>query len=1145
MAGEKMFSILIIYLTLINLSYCQSEPSVFIRGGVLFEKCQETPVNINPPTALFTRYLDFTDFEKTIAQSKIFEKSYEEFCNNLNNEVLGRIRTEINTRYILTKKKHKFSKAYEACRAQNGRLPGIHNKLDYRELTRYADDNYISIVVAGIEPDYHNSKIIFSSTNTPARVAKDMFGNIFVMEQDKKTHKPCKVGSTNYEDNECLDQFKVSSTIAYKTGVYYNGMTRDWDLAFLTKEFAESPHYIICEKMARTSDEDIQADMVLRMAAHACMRDNHNVVQMSKLITEEATRFVHVNMENINKIFDEYMSKRVKRDVSPLFENFAHELIDPDTFCNISQYDDYSTRNNKFKVYLNTLYNVSTKLAENLMIPDTIIANFISYQMLHQANIINFNNFSKICQKNYFLNDLDRTSMPDDISRILDFINITTMQCSRWYNYQNYPQYIDELHQSKEAIFSTIPVLHAFMNLDYSQKFSANGNNLTNFNENMQNFIEYYIVTMEELGYYNTSTQSYKEALFEILEQRLSVKLSKELKYSLTNIPIRHKRFMFMPPLLLGGMLTSAISINDINNGDAALSFIGKGMAALTGLVHKDDLKPQIELLKNHSVALKTLLMNQNELEVAYSSMANTITQMDEFARRMEFSTATMFQQLDHKMVLQSIMNVVQSTIMKVASVRTNAKMHLVSPYLMDKAELETLATQFRSRLIPLSDNLDDIFVQMYINKKNITYTLRIPIVKPENLFHVYRATPIPIFKDGKVFKVKTDILYLAHSASRRMYSILSEDEYYLCRQFKYCRTVDVLRPISTISHCVMKTLDTNKQHCPMEEIEEREPFYYVFSNNLIYSVEEPQTTNLICTINGQFNQTQVQLDGFGTAKIAPGCTIIFKGGMEVIIHPEAKETNLGQIKFMEIHKYIPKSDDYNIVQVKEDKESNIFLYTPDIKQVETSFFDTILEEIVNPNQVLPEMFRVLAGIAIAILVFIVICTCFPKVGIWFKSCIFWKNPKTWWVDIQKYDLATFEKHRQTIQNRLKETIANLIHNNTKPAILHKQDKIAEEELKMDSLLDKMKKWEAAKAENSPTPSRKVQFSEYPEVHTPKPIIKNSAPMYPVFSYTENPQAYYDDISTAPPQEDDSDDDVRQPFRRNIVLDQPTYSHRN
>ena len=1174
MAGKNILSIILIFLY-IDLSKGQAEESVFIKGGLLFEKAQTASVYINPPTALFNKFINYSSFEDTIIQAKIFEGAYVNFCDKLNEKLAERVKI-VHRRLFISADKFKPNDAQDYCKGREGKLPEIKNINDYKYLVEFAQKHDLKVVYAGIYADEISKKFHFYSDHSEAYDGYIPFPGVHVRPNATLPYKKCWQGNFGgYKgDPGCIQYSKNGVAMAYMADI----SDRDLDLVVLDKSYQNKDFRVICERFRPATEEDI----ILKLAAHSCKRDQLNVVKASQLMYEEATRFTYLNATRIDENVENFSAqRRYRRHIDISFRMFANTLPDIPTFFNLYEHELYSTRNDKMKDLMQTLNELSTSLADELEIPDSIIANIILWNLLHTAEFTDNVKTYDVCNLYSPLYTINHSSISDDMSRLIQYTNTVSDNCRDWYYFSDHESFEFGTDKYKTIAIRSVPIFHKFFNLDFDQELSRDGTNLTHFNEMIKDKAILFYDGMSNQGFYDLKSGKFTKHFVDFVNDTMDMSdTAINLDNDLLKHKMRQKRIIQLTPFFMGaGALTmGSLAINDINEGNPALSFLGKAMSSATGLVHRDDMKPQIELLKKHSQALEALVVNQKEIEKALESITKSIDLMDKFTRTLEFSTVVMFQEFDHKMALQQIINIVQSTIMKIASIKTNARMSITSPYLLSRNELNMIAAQYRINGVQLSSDINDVFTQVFEQDKSLLYTLRVPILNDKNLHHVYRATAIPIFKGDRVFKVKQDTVYIAYAASSRKYSILTEDEYNKCKQYKYCQTVDVERPITENSHCVMRSLDTGKQECPMIEIEDREPFYYVYSNKLIYSIKGPEMANLICKVNGHHNKSIAYLDGMGTASIAPGCNVILQNRMEIYIHPEAKQTSLGEVKFMEIHKLIPRNGDYNFI-IKDNFNQTFTIYKPDLTPIDTDMFSKIMHEIVNPEQVLPEVFRVLTGILIAVLIFVFICMCFPKVGIWFKTCIFWKNPKTWWVDIQQYDLATFNKMRKEATNDMKKNIAAFVHGNRNifkkpitdktnteheidlvPHLSQKQlqqkfekQMLASEEI-IKSVIDELKKDDkfsptlsrkdmspSTSTRNSPYNTRSKTFlTDTPlnkaEKAQEEVIVHQPKQVYPSFSYVEVPQTYFVE-SSAPPES------LEEGFylRNTIVLDQPEY----
>ena len=446
----------------------------------------------------------------------------------------------------------------------------------------------------------------------------------------------------------------------------------------------------------------------------------------------------------------------------------------------------------------------------------------------------------------------------------------------------------------------------------------------------------------------------------------------------------------------------------------------------MTGLVHRSHLDPFVKLLEANSKTIETLQFNQEEIEKAYNSMQASMTYLDEFQRQQEFSTATMFQQIDHKLGIFELIRVLESSVLKLASIITNSLMAATSPYLLSQDKLNEIALGHRAQNIYLSNNLSDVTTGegFYLNNE-LTFPMTIPVLNDKDKYRIYKASPIPLFSSSSttVYEADIETSYLAYSTTSNHYRILSEEEYTLCRLSKYCSISDVSRPITANSHCVIRTLSRDDSSCFLKESNNKEPYFHVSGTNMVYSVKGPLRTTLLCPSHP--GRQVLHIDGTGTAKVEPGCEIQFDNDMHIYINPVPDTTDLGEIELMKLFEYIPRLSNFSH-KITHNNVSSIDLYTPNIRPINTTF-KSLLEEVLNPSQALPEALRVVGGILIFIMLFLLLCCCSKKFAIWFKTCIFWKNPKTYWVDIKNYDLGTFNKYRRQARSNIPKYIPNAI----------------------------------------------------------------------------------------------------------------------
>jgi len=1168
MAGKKQFQITII-LILLQLTLTK-EPTVFIKGGILYEQTRDTPVIINPPTVLFTRTINFSLFEDQILQTKLFGKSYQKFCDALNNKVQLTIKSEADTKYFVSEKPNRLADAAEFCRSRQARLPEIRDDKTYQEILTLANQNDIPIVPAGIIPDYRSHLFRFVSDSTDAYFTKNFFSSIYYYNTDHSEHvmKPCLTGAKGgYRDNPgCVKQTVGSLGLAY----VFSDMK--WELTILDKRYNSVSYKTICHQNKLNEEEQIQANLLLKMAAHTCQRDLYNIQKTSDAIIDEAGKFVHLNASRFVNI-----SHITKREDNFEFDNFNNQTIDPKVFCSLYNAKSYNSDCDIFEIFLQKLTEISKLVSNITNVPDTFVASFLATRVISSTNIIRPKMYYNPCADNPEIYKLNLRGKNENFARLVDYQKATARICAAWHNKQYFIAYTEKL-TSREMEKLYIPLWNLYDIYHVEFNYIPGTKPLTRPVTDIKSFLETYnhynpnkfteipgLLPFLDFDYQAKFLNKLESARELRAQNQSDINLNVTLENDTENPPlnmslklVRHKRFGIIAASS-GALVFSEAAANTIA-GKPILNNIGRGISYITGLVHQSEMDKYLKVIEKQAVSIKALEFNQEELSKSYESMHNSILVMDDFQKRLEFSTATLFSGIDHKVTLQESVNAIQSTIQKLAIVITNAQFHACSPYLLSAAELGRIALEHRAKNIFLSDQLDDAHVVLYYYDDKFVFTISLPILNEADKYRIYKASPIPIFKGNEVLQVDMETKYLAHSINSNIYRTLTEEEFNYCRLTKNCIISDVQRPITSDSHCSITTLSKGIQTCKLTQSKIDEPFYHISKNNLIYSVKGPLTTTLLCPSSP--DRQTFYLDGMGTAKVAPGCKIFFENDMVAYINPEPTETDLGEVHFMQIFKYTPKASEFNFKIVQSNSTLNI--YKPNFTEVRTSDFETILHELSNPNQVIPEIIRVITGIMIFLTIFFLLCCCSSRFRLWFKTCTFCKNPKDYWVDIKNYDISTFTKYKPEFPskwNRVippglrKNKVSNPIFRRRSPTTLALNralkspfnldlnpditpkticEKLKEEEKRseQDVLLDKM------------NDRKVVNFTSFPskaEIHSESPPPPPpQAPVYPSISYVPLPTNYFGPYLPAPCYEDlQANLGTEDADKYTIVLDQP------
>ena len=992
------------------------EPQIFIKGGILFEQIRETPVTINAPTVLFKRALNFTTYGTAITQLLNFTHRYKTYCDKLQNRVQTTIKQDLKDKYFVSPYDINIGSAEHYCLSKNARLPEIRDQTSYKEVLSLARENGISTVPAGILPDYTKHIFIFKSDKANAYIAKNFFPSIFFYYKNNTNNQPCTVGNKGgyFDDPGCVSLQKGDLPLSYfKDGPH-------WKLTILHERYKSETYKVICENYLQSQMDKFQQTLLIRMASNACQRDLFNVKQATKLVTAETTMFVKIDDSKLKDL-----DRLDKRSDDFEFETFSNQLIDPGTFCSIYDKEFYTTICDRFEDFHIKLMEVVKNISIKTQIPDTFIAGYITQQLISITELIKVKNVFNPCTTNFLLENIDHKQINEDISRLISLAIAISHTCDKWHD-SSYNDYYFEQLRKPEIAFMFLPIFDAFYNLGFTRPKSPSGKSLLAFNENIsklridhlnftrhnknKNFVTLPRHDSNILHILNDSNIEYLDLTNETVMQMV-------IAHSYLHPLIRKKRWAAAAV----ASVLAVDAVQSLSKGEAPFSGFGRWTSKLTGLVHQSDIRPYLELLEKHSKVLQTLDFNQQELEKAYESMASSMDLLDDNLRQLEFSTATLFQEIDFKTTHQNLINTITHTLTKLAILITNAQTKNVSPFLISRDEMKQIATEYRSNNIFLSDNLNDAEAAYVYYDDHFIFSISMPVLNEKDKYHVYKASKIPIFTKNGIFEAEIDTNYVAYSITSNTYRILTEEEFSYCKYFKFCKTADVERPIKPSSHCVIKTISKQNSECPLKESTLTEPFYHINGNNLIYSVGGPQPTTLICE-NNPIRKT-IYLEGMGIAKIESGCKILFENDMIAYINPEPEIVDLGQIKFMEVFKYTPNINDFNVEIVYANK--SITHYKPNITTVDTSSFEHIWNEIKNPSQVIPEIIRVLAGIFIFVVLFSLLCCCSKRFAIWFKSCTFWKNPRTYWVDYRNYDLGTFNKYKPAFDRRKNQFMDN------------------------------------------------------------------------------------------------------------------------
>ncbi len=129
--------------------------SAQLKGNLLFETEQQTPVTINPQYVQFNRQFDLSNIKTALDLLDNYTLSYYEYCDEITRD-----RKRVHDVY---QAKGDFFKGHETCRLQGGYLPEIRNEMEADRLVGLMKVIPLKEIPAGLTLT-NDSNIILSRT---------------------------------------------------------------------------------------------------------------------------------------------------------------------------------------------------------------------------------------------------------------------------------------------------------------------------------------------------------------------------------------------------------------------------------------------------------------------------------------------------------------------------------------------------------------------------------------------------------------------------------------------------------------------------------------------------------------------------------------------------------------------------------------------------------------------------------------------------------------------------------------------------------------------------------------------------------------------------------------------------------------------
>ena len=1054
-----------------------------ISGGMLYNKLSEHPVTVNPSTVIFYRHLNTSQIADGVRLSANYLNQYQQLCDKLNRRIYTDDRKMAEKDFIILPEKDEVVDAEQYCISAGFKLPEIRTVQQMLYIFNLMTLEGIKMIKAGIKRN-DNTKFVFMSDlrDISEKEFSKVFPSIVTRYYD----------SANFHKEwYASDDAKMGYMFVYRLGKKglelalvdpgQHQATKDMivcqrgsdfepakriESSILTKIAAHScirdmrsligTHELVAKEvnLFRKTDGKNQFPEV-KLTLHPSLFEGERQAPKTTLYSLDVRKVCDplfldeckINfMDWLDRLFEMSKQLAVETKIEPsIIRVFVVHLIlgsmkldttAPPTFEGCKINPPPVTKKDSYTAYLVNALALLKDDCPTFIPKDTV--TWISRTLL--VNQYNKDVLARLVNEYKIMSDFPKPKskrsvepyMTYEIDNKLEALNATV----NWFGFDIdisaifngpivYRGRRTDFRRKRQAIFSplfahvkdtTYKVLSKVFPPKLRESFDAWLDNLkAKISRSKRSTpVNWLKITNSELN----------KVKAKFLRSKRSSHLDR-VNYENFNLS-RNKRFT---PLGALGAVMAFNGATSLAQGDAPLSWFGNVIGATMGLVTRQDLKFSFDELKQHSVALTNLTLNQHELELAYVSLAKDLDRVDSATHAVELSTATLISEYDNKMILRNLHDTIQVTLLKISQAMTNALNKHTSPYVLSPAELYDLSVKYRESNIQLSSNIKDVMTSVIVEHNEIIFLFEVPVYNDRTLFNLYSVKPLPLYDEGKSLTPINDISFFGISVTNNEYTVLSREEQNACQTEQFCRVSDVLRRLEETPHCVIKSFSKNVLACEMKETSDILGFYELHGQKLVYSVPDKQNIKLICRniTTQQHIHTDVTVSGVGLASIAPDCQVILPNDRRIFSNPAPLHETLGKVNFMDVFNYLPELDNFTT----EIRDQSIFNHTAFVqlhmREVDTTFHgvDQVFKETFSFREFFPEFLRVLIGMLCVIFLLLLPCFCSYKYRTWFKTWILWKNPYKWLTEIRKIDLSSWTRRGSKFYKAAKDVEKN------------------------------------------------------------------------------------------------------------------------
>ena len=465
-----------------------------------------------------------------------------------------------------------------------------------------------------------------------------------------------------------------------------------------------------------------------------------------------------------------------------------------------------------------------------------------------------------------------------------------------------------------------------------------------------------------------------------------------------------------------GGFLMNAIGLNPFH-------LVGEVVGGVFGLATARDLKLTRNMIKQISQSLDSVKVNQKAIVEAINAMASHSLSLEKMIKFQTHDIGVMFGELDSKLSMRYLQSVIQMTLLKVHAAMVAARQLKPSPYVFGQADLQQLSADARYYRLQMTSNIDEVAATLTVVDDEFTFLIAVPLKEDKSQFETYRIRQLPVFNHNKTYKTSISNEFYAINMVTNEYIELTEVDYLACSSQPFCTSQAPIYTINSRSPCEISTFLYSKQTCLLESARPAGPSFLNYGNVTYYSVPEPLTVNVRCTLKGRSYQKHENIDGMGSFQAYTGC-----------VTQVTEQAQIRPMHIAEIHDLggnsifgVLKQFDYSKLQYPKEPDQNTTTAKP-LTILEVSSFKEGLNMLFDVKTSSTDVVRTISIICIILLAFALIYTCLPPFRLWFNDCCSITKPHKYWG--QKYanvpHFVKIESERPNLRQRWTRFCTNI-----------------------------------------------------------------------------------------------------------------------